>query len=310
MNRLILAILSASVLALIAIGVLWSSSSGASNLPSDPVPGSIILLPKDSDPDLVISGKNYSPAITIDASRASLTSIKIVESSGIIIKNGTVTGPGGRSYAVHIDRSRGIGIENMTLTGAHRGIVIARSKDVRIANNTLTRLISDGINIGESRSVEVTGNSCSKFNPRRGVYDKNGKRLKDGDHPDCIQAWSRPSSPPVSDVIVSNNRMEGYMQGIFFGNGKRNGVNDGGFDRIRITDNTVKVGMPSGIVLMDGRNSIVTGNKVYTVPGSVLPNGRGTKVKANLRVAGEGPFRACGNLVEAVPNAPATVRCR
>ena len=186
--------------------------------------------------------------------------------------------------------------------------MLGKSSAVTLSNNKLTGLISDGIDIAQSRLVTVKNNSCRDFAPTATQFDENGKRTIVGDHPDCIQAWSRPASPPVADIVIENNSMEGTMQGIFFGNHVRNGVDDGGFDRIVIRNNVVRVTHSNGIRISDGRDSIVTGNRVSTFPGPLNPRS-GRPNRSIINVAGERNL-VCGNTIADFPASEPTRPCR
>ncbi|WP_171003921.1 NosD domain-containing protein [Sphingopyxis sp. L1A2A] len=274
--------------------------------------GETIALPVDMTGVLTIRRKTFSPAITIDAKAATLSGIVLDQVDGVVIKGGTIIGPGGRSYGVSIRSSANIRIADMQITGAHRGVVVNESHDIALTGLNLVGLISDGINIALSRKVLVERNRCRDFRPNIATFDATGKRIRDGDHPDCIQAWSRPAAPPVSDISVIGNDMDGAMQGIFFGNHVRGGVDDGGFDRILIKDNFVRVSYPHAIALFDVRGATITGNRISTVPGAMLPNRPHRPVVARMNLRGSG-IEACGNSVQRVgrePQNPGTSRCR
>lgn len=257
---------------------------------------------------VVVPPRAWSPAIRIEAAGARFAGLTLTKVDGVTFNGGEIVGPGGRSYGILVRQSANVRIEGMRIGGAHRGIVLDRSSDVAVVGNRLEGLISDGINVALSRRVLVQRNVCRSFDHTPAVYAADGSRLRDGDHPDCIQAWSRPEAPPVADVQVLDNDIEGRMQGIFFGNGRRGGKDDGGYDRITIRGNRVTVAFPRGIALLDARDSVVTGNQVRTVPGAMLPN-RPIPVKANMTVTGE-RNRACGNIVASVPRSPLNAACR
>lgn len=253
--------------------------------------------------------RTFQPAIRIVADKARFTGLVLRGVTGVTISGGTVNGPGGRSYGITIGDTRDLTLENMTITGAHRGIVLGQSDRVTIVNNRLTGLISDGIDIARASNITVRGNSCSNFSPTPTTFDAAGKRLTVGDHPDCIQAWSRPISAPTSDIVVENNRIEGAMQGVFFGNHVRKGVDDGGFDRVVIRNNRIRIDHPNGIVLMNGRNSVVTGNEVSTLPGSINSRRPDRPVRAMIRVKEGAGNRVCGNRIADFPRDLAARRC-
>lgn len=254
--------------------------------------------------------RTFRPAVQLKAQGARFTGLVLKNVSGVAITGGTVTGPGGRSYGVTITGGNDIALDNMTITGAHRGIVLTKSDGVTISNNVFTGLISDGIDIASARHIVIRGNSCRNFSPVNSVFDEQGKKVREGDHPDCIQAWSRPPSPPTSDVIVENNEIDGAMQGVFFGNHVRNGIDDGGFDRVIIRNNRIRVDHANGIVLGNARNSIVTGNSVSTLPGAVNLRRPGARVRTTIRVDDGSNNQICQNVVPDFPRSPFALPCR
>ena len=271
--------------------------------------GRAIVLPAGNYGEIMLAKRDMTPPVTIDARAATFTKLTIRNSSGITIEGGTVIGTGGRSYGISILEARDITIRSMTITAAHRGIVIDRSRSITIANNRLVGLISDGVDIAYSQGVTITDNVCRDFNPTPAVFDDDGNRLRDGDHPDCIQAWSRPQYPPTSDLRIERNLIDGQMQGIFLGNHVRNGIDDGGFDRVVIRDNRVTAGLPNAIYAAGVRGGEIMGNQIATVPGAVLHKGPVSKpVRAKLFLEGVG-VRACGNRVANGVRSAGTDRC-
>lgn len=250
----------------------------------------------------------FAPALTIDAAQARITGVVIAKSAGVSISGGTVTGEGLR-YAVDIRDAEKVRIANMRITGATRGIVIHKSRDVTLTGNVLDGLRSDGINIALSRQVRVEGNECRNFQPQMAQFDNSGQMIRDGDHPDCIQAWSRPSAPPTSDLVIVNNVAEGQMQGVFLGNHVRNGVDDGGFDRVEIRGNRMKLSMPNGIVGSGLRGAVIRDNVIETIPGSMNPRRRTSAIRTKLFVEGA-DLDVCGNTVKELPTGPGTQKCR
>ena len=251
--------------------------------------------------------ETHTPAITIDAAGATFVGLVMMNTGGVTVRGGNVVGPGGRSYGISIRGSDGVRIEGMRISGAHRGIVVNESSNVALVDNQLTGLVSDGINIALSNKVLVQRNSCRDFSPNLAVFDAAGKKLRDGDHPDCIQAWSRPTRPPVSDVQVLDNVAEGPMQGIFFGNHVRNGVDDGGFDRVVIRGNRLKVAM-NAIVLGNARDSVVQDNQVDQWSGVLFSTRPNFRMRSGIRITGD-RTRACGNRVTTGGSDAGTGRC-
>ncbi len=289
-----------------------SGPSRATELIAQARSGQTIVLPAGTTGTLTIANRRFDPAIRINASAATLSGIVIRTSSGIIIDRGTVVGPGGRSYGIQIDRSQRIGITNMTLTGAHRAIVLNKSQDITLTGNLMRGIISDGIDVAQSQRVLVQNNECRDFNPTPAVYSADGKTIiRDGDHADCIQGWSRPDFAATSDVRIIGNRVNGNMQGVFFGNHVRNGVDDGGFDRITISNNVVVGGSPHGISLYSARDSSVTNNRISTMAGARLERPPFNSVTSTLRIVDPTRVSACGNSVVNAPRGtPGLTACR
>lgn len=254
---------------------------------------------------LTLKGKSWAPAITVDASNATFSGIVLSGVTGVHFKGGTVIGTGGKGYGIHVQRSRDVAIDGMTLTGAYRGVVIDRSQDIAVRNSIFTGLISDGVDIAGSQRVLIDRNSCSKFNPKMPTIAADG-RTNPYDHADCIQGWSRPDSPPTSDVTVTNNRADGMMQGVFFrSSGARGG---GGFDRIVIRDNDLRTGFGNGLYVEGARGAVVRGNRISSVPGAIQVKS-GRQVKGNL-VFRDSTGETCGNEVIDVPRHEANQPCR
>mgnify|MGYP002777026786 CR=1 FL=1 len=294
--------------ALLAGGAMaWqvAGSPDVTQIVTSAKPGTVVTLPAGNYGPLVISGKHFKAPVTVRAAGSTIESIVIRDSSNIVIEGGTVRGGQGVRYAIHVDRARAVTVRGMTVTGAVRGMVINMSQAVGVYQNKFTGLRTDGVNIAESRKVVVEGNSCSNFNPIMPIYSSTGALIKDGDHPDCIQAWSRATSAPVSDVVVRGNSMNGYMQGIFFGNGGTHG----GFDRVTIQNNYVNISMPNGIYIADGRGVDIRFNEVRTVSGARLKGGMGSSVKATIKAIRPIATVACTNIVTATPTGYGTGRC-
>jgi len=183
----------------------------------------------------------------------------------------------GEGTGVLVARGEGIEVRDSRFTGLKNGVVMSQVSGFRLLRNTFELQRSDGITIGESRLGLIEGNEC------------RDTRVRDKEHPDCIQLFSRPTSAPTADIVIRKNRATGATQGIGMFNHTRNGVDDGGFDRILIEENDLNVSFPTAIGLKDARASIVRNNRVKTIPGS----------KHLARISIRGDVARCGNAVEA-----------
>ena len=244
----------------------------------------------------------FFPKLTVDSRAARVSGWVIHNAIGVEIDGGVVTGEAQR-YAVSIRAAKAVRIANMRIGGAVRGIVVAGSEGVVLVGNTLDSLVSDGINIVDSRQVRVEGNSCGNFSPTASKFE-NGVKISEGHHPDCIQAWSVQGKTPLSDIAIVNNTGEGRMQGVFFGNGTWGGV-----DRLEVRGNRFRLAMPNGIVVTNARGAVVRDNVLETIQGTIIQGRRPFAVKTKLLVEGT-DLNVCGNKVTSVPNSQGTQKCR
>lgn len=198
---------------------------------------------------------------------------------------GVEDGPFGEGNGVLVNVGSNIEIAKSHFTGLKNGIAMGKTDGFKVTDNVFAGMRSDGVTMGEVRNGLIQGNECS------------GTRIRSTEHPDCIQLWSRPTSPPTANVVIRGNRAEGPTQGVFLGNHTRDGVNDGGFDRILIEDNDLNVGFPNAIALTDGRASIVRNNRIRTYPGAQYP--------ANINIRGD--VQRCGNEIAAGERRPRQV---
>ncbi|UAJ10376.1 right-handed parallel beta-helix repeat-containing protein [Glacieibacterium megasporae] len=239
----------------------------------------ITLAPGDYAP-MRIDKHVWSPPLTIEASAARLAQVAFNDVTGVVWHGGTFDG----KDTTHTGWSAGTS-DHVTIDGAtfrhftRNGIIIGKVSDARITNNTITDSGSDGIDIAESRRVLIDHNECRDTLPTPGA------------HPDCIQLWSRPTSPPVADITITNNKASGDTQGITMFNHIRGGVDDGGFDRVRVENNTIAIKEWHGIAMYSCRECVIRNNRVDTIP-----NGR---IKAWIKSADSDGVKACGNVATA-----------
>ena len=241
--------------------------------------GEQIVLAPGQYGDVTLPARDYTSQVSVDASQAQFTSLTLRRVGRLAITGGSVNGARDATHAVLVDDSHDVAIRNMRVSGSRVGIGVSRSHDIALERNQLDGLRSDGINIASAQRVRITDNVCKNFSPIPASYDGAGKLIKDGDHPDCIQGWSRAALPPTSDVTITGNSGTGFMQGIFFAR-----PHEGGFDRIVIRDNTFDLSIFNGIILSEARDSEVTGNVVRTIRGSVMPSVPHHPITAWIRV--------------------------
>lgn len=304
-KRRLLGVLGLSVAALGLASVAPGGGSGRATpatltrvLASAEGGDTIILAPGDYG-RVTLSRRRFARPVTLDARQARFEQLTVRGASGVVIAGGIVQSPP-ETLGVFIDGSDHVTVRDMTIGGALVGITLRRSTDVVVAGNRLLGVRSDGINIGMSQRVRVERNECRDFRPVPPVFDSRGKLVKDGDHPDCIQGWSRPGDAPTGDVTVIGNRAVGRMQGVFFNNYVRDGVDDGGYDRMVVRNNDLTLSMYNGVVLEAVRGAVVTGNIVRPEPGARNLWWPFRPVTPWIKLIGT-DIRACGNAVAAGP---------
>jgi parallel beta-helix repeat protein len=220
-------------------------------------PGDTITL-EPADYGTVTITRRFTKPLVIKAAGSKL---KLVfrNARGIELRGGLVTGAKGQGkagYGISIDHSSFIKITGVTFADDRRAIVINVSSDVEVADVELTGMLVDGIDIAESQRITVRDSECRDFNSAPPV------------HPDCVQMWSKPGGI-TSDVVIENNKALGRgMQGFTGFNHVRDGVDDGGFDRITIVGNQVQGDFPQGIALYSCRQCRVANNTTSRLAGA------------------------------------------
>jgi hypothetical protein len=301
------------IVAIIAAALLIPPATAAvvvaqpSTLPAvfkSAVSGDTIVLATGDYGDVQLPRGDYSPALEIDGRAARFRSIIIRSTKGIHLRGGTLIGPPEQTHGVLIDGAQRITVADMVVTGVRVGIATTKSTDVEITGNRLDGVRSDGINLAMVQRVRVVGNQCLNFRPIAAIYDAAGKLVKDGDHADCIQGWSRLAYPPTSDVLIEGNTAEGAMHGVgFFDPGQ------GGYDRITVRGNVFRLASTwHGVSIYEGRSIVIRDNKLLPVPGSRQAGGNRGLTYPWVSAPGSDAV-ACGNVVAARASRYGTGRC-
>lgn len=266
-------------------------------------PGAVIVLPAGDHPLIRIEGRTFDPPVTIDASRARVAGVSLRGVQGLRWKGGTVVAPEGRhpshptqGYAVVAHRSSDLTFEDMRVTEAGRAFVFGRSHGITLRRIDISGVRAEGVNLGISDRALIEDVRCSDFTPNPKTRDESGKVIRDGDHPDCIQAWTAKDSPPMTDIVVRRVTARGQMQGIFMGNRGRRGTG-AGYSRVLIEDNDIEVTYPNGIYLSAATDSVIRNNRVATMPGgryqdTTIRIPSGEAVTCGNRIEGPGAVRA------------------
>jgi hypothetical protein len=298
-----------------AAEVLTATPQTLQTVLSSAGPGSRIVLTPGRYGPVRLNGAGLAPGLQIDAGQAEVQAWFFKDAKGLTLTGGNWfpgparahprTGLPTHDAALRCDGCADLTVENAVFKGpdnelAGRAIQIvgaervtvrdSRFRELMIAmsllrvdgfvltGNRCERLERDCIIVGESRNGLIAENHASESEPMPGT------------HPDGIQLFSRPSSPPTSDVVIRDNVVTGKTQGIFLGNHVRHGIDDGGFDRITIERNVVDVSFPQGLSVQSARGLTLRGNRVSTHEGA--------RWRASLNVKDSTDVRRCGNQVE------------
>lgn len=251
--------------------------------------GGVIRLAPGTYPPLVIKGAKPARPVTIvsaDPARpAVMTGVTVRDSSNVAL-DGLVFGPlaAGQQYGVQLLRSQDVAIRNSRISwpGGVPGrsvvsaIFVRTSErvevsgntirdhwhaisfldvvDMRIADNLLHHLRTDGVRGGGVDRIVIENNVIGSFHP------------EPGDHPDGIQLWSTNQPKPGRNIIVRGNlvwRGDGAVaQGVFI----RDTFERMPFQGVSVENNLLVGTMYNGIALLGVADGRVAGNEVVAFP--------------------------------------------
>ena len=255
------------------------------------VAGQVIRLAPGDYAPIQLRMRDWTPAITIEAGNAHISSIELRDVAGLTWHGGIFDGKETIRSGFNAFRSQRIIVENGRFSHYLRnGIGFSEGSDARLIGNNFSDMGSDGIDIALSRRVLIDGTKCHDFRPTPGA------------HPDCIQLWSRPSAPPTADITVINTVAAGEMQGVTAFNHVRDNVDDGGFDRIIFASNDIRISFAQAVSLYDCRDCVARDNYIDTWEN---PHNR-----ARLVVMGRSSVEQCGNVIKLFPKLPGQNKCK
>lgn len=171
--------------------------------------------------------------------------------------HGTMNGtPQGDSWGISILRSSDIKILNSEFQQLGRGVGVGSSHDIEISGNKLHDLQSDGIDMADVQNVKIIGNEIKNFFPA------------EGDHPDAIQFWTEGTTKSSENIVIANNIISrgtgAGIQGIFM----KDEVGTLPYKNVTISDNILVGTGYHGIGIFHGENLKITGNELFSYPGS------------------------------------------
>ncbi len=223
---------------------------------------------------------NLPPTMT---SNAGTQAIRVSNSSNIAITDAKITGGlainGVAQDATILDASRnviglpaGVGIyvafsKGVTISGSdislfNKGILMAGSSEVNIANNEIHDLRTTPISGSVTANLTITGNHTYNSTP----WSYGGA----GDHGDRIHIWT--DTTAISGVVITNNNLEqgtgAPMLGIYLDdNGK--GL---GFVNTVISGNRLTDGQGQGVLLENVSGTVSNNTLVWSGFGTVGNN--------------------------------------
>ena len=223
-----------------------------------------------SCPTITIA-RTYARPVTIDAVRARVNGV-VLSGANIRWRGGTLSAPGGLDgkgplgYAVLIRGARNISVERAIVTGAKKGMVIDKARDITVEQVEFTGLREDGIIASETAGLTVTNSRFADFIPRpssctsaagiitnavphrdcRGVWT-------DGNHADAVQMRNG-----VTDVLIARNTVRGPTAGIT----QMDTTGDAPLARVVIEDNRIETSTYHQITLTECADCTIRGNTV------------------------------------------------
>lgn len=230
------------------------------------ISGPIRIVGYKGDPKnpLVLTGGSVT---LVDPNTAIFQPVISIESStGITLDNVEAKGIGAKGaqygYGIKIARSSDITVQKCRLNNIGVGMIFDRSRNLTIADNDLTFIRSDGIDIAGCDNVKVLRNLIRDFSPA-------GKPDGTGDHPDGIQGWTNGQTVGNTNIILADNcivsDVDGRMQGIFFGDEVADGVDHGD---IMVIGNLICISLWQGITFAPSTTGLlVESNRILNVAG-------------------------------------------
>lgn len=276
--------------------------------------GALMLEPGDYR-NPAISGRSFSPDLTIKAGDAIITNAALTRIEGVTLRGGVFrlepAAPGEKDVRAAIlmrnvadvkvlgGRFPGHGSPEGPRGrnfGKGYGVCILRGRGVEVADGRFegfrigvptTRV--DRFQLPGNTFVGMRADGVATSLSRNGLIEKNNCKSTCGrgkDHADCIQMWSRPNALPSAEVVFRAIHIKGSAQRVGPHSNICEGVHCGGLDRIVIQENVINLPQAIAINLKNARSSIVRNNDIYTAPSG--------QVHATIRTCGRSAT-ACGN---------------
>ncbi len=205
---------------------------------------------------LLMEGIRFQPAAGVNfANGLTLRNVEdaVLTKNAFIGKEGSF---GTSQRGLLVDQSSDVVVNDNTFTGLHRGAVFTNTNDLKVTNNDVSKMRSEGFNFAGVKNVEIAHNDMQDFRPAT------------GDHPDFIQFWTRGMQTASENIHIHSNTLiqnnPGLsVQGIFMDN-------DFGipYKNVVIEKNVIQSGMPHGINLDLAEGVQISNNVALSVTGA------------------------------------------
>ena len=182
------------------------------------------------------------------------------------------------SEDIHFDKISMHGSLNGNPTDDTNGLKIGSSRNVSVTGSEFQQL-KNGLDIGGNTGVRVESNSFHDIRIDgihatgasqvviNGNYFTNFKHIS-GDHSDAIQFFTKNRTESASDITITNNVISqgtgDVMQGIFMGDEEKNLP----YVNVKISGNVILGGNWNSIFISSGRNVEITDNHLAAYSGS------------------------------------------
>lgn len=216
--------------------------------------------------------------------------VEVRASARIVFQGGEIGGTADGNMlndgiGMGVRASRDVTVRGLRFHDLNRGAVFAQSTGLRVSDNRVDTMRSDGFDFAGVQDVRIERNSFRDF-----FYSAERR-----DHPDFIQFWFRNAGASADVVIADNVMIEGrgqFAQGIFIDN--KNGARDvfgDPFRRFTIVNNLYYGSSVHGISFAGGEDSVIERNTALLRPGGIRRTG--VNVRRGQRVTVRGNI-ACG----------------
>jgi parallel beta-helix repeat protein len=197
--------------------------------------------------------------VVFDSTGIEIANFKAVGSAREFLTQSNKSYAAGKNFA-RIRTSRNIRVRNNQISNFNFGIGVAESSDVEIADNDISQLQGDGLQMVGVRNIAVVGNRMHDFISSETSVNHN----------DFIQLWSTNAEAVSSDILIARNRLlerDGpNIQGIFMRNEQvdlsKGVLKDRFYRNIVIEDNLIHNHHWHGITVGESDNLVVKNNTI------------------------------------------------